>query len=246
MLIRKSMMLVALGALAVAACDNPKNDTTKTEPNPGITTTPAAPQQPVTNTNATLNAPTANNPTAPATNINPIANASNASDVKTFPDQLKVMTAPTRIITTAATVRTAPQASDQVEVAKQGLQVTPVAKERDYFLVLFSDPSDSAKQKAGWVYKDALESEHSSPLTAPANAKTGASAKLTCRAGEAKLATDHEFCGTQCKDDSDCKKVFGVCDGDGKVTSVSGQLTPAHYCVTNSVPGTSEPTMKTP
>ena len=245
MFARNSLVLVACAALGLVACENPQ---TKTEPNPGATTTPPA-EKPVTITNAPV-APKEPVAVAP---VNPIANASNASEVTQFPDQQKVAPSTAKIVTVAATVRPAPQSSDQVQVVKQGLEVTEVASDKDYFLVLFNDPSDSTKQKAGWVHKDAVQNyafertdkTGKEPQAGPAAAKTApAAAKLTCNTGEVRLQTDKEFCAHQCKEDSDCKKLNGVCDGSGKMVSLSGQLTPAHYCVTTSAPGaTTETTM---
>lgn len=245
MLIRKSMMLFACAAVAVAACEN-KSDTSKTETNPGATTTP--PEQPVTITNAPVNTP-APAATAPA---NPIASASNATEVTQFPEETKITPVEAKVTTIAATIRPAPQSSDKVQVVKQGLGVTEVAKDKDYVLVLFNDPSDTSKQKAGWIHKDSLENyafeqdlsgksdkdKAALGTPAPAAAKAApAAAKLTCNNGEARLETDHAFCARTCKDDGDCKKLNGVCDGNGKVVDVSGKLQSSHYCVTDSAPG---------
>jgi len=238
---RNSIVAFVCGACAVltlAACEDPK---TKTETNPGATTTP--PEKPVTITNAPV-AP--KEPVAAPVPVNPIANASNASEVTQFPDQQKVAPSSAKIVSVAATVRPAPQSSDQVQVVKQGLEVTEVATDKDYFLVLYNDPNDATKQKAGWVHKDAVQNyafertdkTGKEPQAGPSAAKTApAAAKLTCNAGEVRLQTDKEFCGHQCKEDADCKKLNGVCDGSGKMVSTSGQLAPAHYCVTTSAPG---------
>jgi len=244
----KTAMLTTFAVLATAACDNPKTDTTTTTSAP----TPAA------NPNNTNNAnnPSANTQpsdlhqaTTPAATPSPIANAKNASDVTLFPEQQKVAPTTMKIVTPAATIRTAPQGTSQVLVAKQGLEVTEVAKDRGYYLVLFNDPSDSTVQKAGWIYRDALESPAATPAGKDANGKplaasnakgapaSAAAAKLTCAAGQVRIQTNDAFCGNQCKSDSDCKNVDGMCDGYGNMVSQSGQLTPAHYCVTNSVRG---------
>lgn len=240
MLIRKSIMLFACAALSVAACEN-KSDTSKQEPNPGATTTP--PEQPVTITNAPVTPPAA---TPPA---NPIAKASNATEVTQFPEQMKLSPTQATIMSIAATVRPAPQSSDKVQVVKQGLAVTEVAKDKDYILVLFNDPNDTSKEKAGWVHKDSLENyafeanakgdkTDKTPVTGQSAAKGApAASKLTCNKGEARLETDHAFCAQTCKDDGDCKKLNGVCDGNGKMVDISGKLQSAHYCVTESAPG---------
>jgi len=248
----KTAMLATFAVFATAACDNPKTDTTTTTSAP----TPAA--NPNNANNNPTNAPGANpndqrQPTAttPTVTMSPIANAKNASDVTQFPEQQKVAPTTMKIVTPAATIRTAPQGTTEVLVAKQGLEVTEVAKDRGYYLVLFNDPSDATVQKAGWVYRDALESTAATPsgkdangkplANNPANAKgapaSAAAAKLTCPAGQVRIQTSEAFCGNQCKSDSDCKNVNGMCDGYGSMVSQSGQLTPAHYCVTNSVPG---------
>jgi len=240
-------VLVACAALGLVACEN-KSDA------PATTTPPA--EKPVTITNAPV---VPKEPVAVVAPVNPIANASNASEVTQFPDQQKVAPSTAKILSVAATVRPAPQSSDQVQVVKQGLEVTEVAADKDYFLVLFNDPNDATKQKAGWVHKDAVQNyafEASNktgdktakePTAGPSAAKTApAAAKLTCNTGEVRLQTDKEFCGHQCKEDADCKKLSGVCDGSGKMVNVSGQLTPAHYCVTTSVPGSTTPTMNAP
>jgi len=243
MFVRNSLVLVACAALGLVACEN-KTDT-RTEPNPGATTTPPA-EKPVTITNAPV-AP--KEPAVAPVPVNPIANASNASEVTQFPEQQKVAPSQAKIVTVAATVRPAPQSSDQVQVVKQGLEVTEVASDKDYFLVLFNDPTDTTKQKAGWVHKDAVQNyaferqdkTANEAKAGPSAAKTApAAAKLTCNAGEVRLQTDKEFCAHQCKEDSDCKKLNGVCDGSGKMVSLSGQLTPAHYCVTSSAPGATQ------
>lgn len=235
MLVRKPMMLLATGAIALGAMACENKDTTKTPP-----------EQPVTITNAPVTPPAQVTPVA-VTPVNPIANATNATEVTQFPDQTKVAPSQAKITTATATVRPAPQSTDKVQVVKMGLEVTELAKDKDYYLVLFNDSSDATKQKAGWIHKDSLESyafgtpdkgDKNVPQTGPAAAKTApAASKLTCNAGEVRLQTDHEFCGQQCKEDSDCKKGSGVCDGAGKMVSLAGQLTPAHYCVMNSVPG---------
>jgi len=249
MLVRKSMLLIALAALGAVACEN-KTDTSKTEPNPGATTTP--PEGPVTITNAPVTPPVP----VIAAPVNPIAQASNATEVTQFPDQTKISPSTAKIMTVAATVRPAPQSSDQVQVLKQGLEVTEVGKDKDYYLVLFNDSSDATKQKAGWIHKDSLESytfERNDKggdkdiQTGPSAAKTApAASKLTCNAGEVRIQTDHEQCAHSCKDDGDCKKLNGVCDGYGKMVSLSGQMTPAHYCVTSSVPGSTTTTTNAP
>jgi len=240
MLVRKSMMVLACVALGAIACEN--KDTSKTEPNPA---TP--PEQPVTITNAPVTPPAQITPTPAPAPVNPIANATNATEVTQFPDQMKVSPSQARITTATATVRPAPQSTDKVQVVKQGLEVTELAKDKDYYLVLFNDSSDATKQKAGWIHRDSLESyalgtpekgDKNAPQTGPSAAKTApAASKLTCNAGEVRLQTDRDFCAHQCKDDSDCKKLNGVCDGAGKMVSLAGQMTPAHYCVMNSVPG---------
>jgi hypothetical protein len=239
MLVRKPMMLLACGALALGAMACENKDTSKTEPNPAV------PEQPVTITNAPATPPAQAMP-APVAPVNPIANATNATEVTQFPDQMKVAPSQAKVTTATATVRPAPQSSDKVQVVKQGLEVTELAKDKDYYLVLFNDSSDSAKQKAGWIHKDSLETyateradkNSKEPLTGPSAAKTApAASKLTCNTGEVRIQTDHDFCAHQCKDDSDCKKLSGVCDGAGKMVSLAGQMTPAHYCVMNSVPG---------
>jgi hypothetical protein len=241
MLIRKSMMLFACAALSVAACEN-KSDTSKQEPNPGATTTP--PDQPVTITNAPVTPPAAAPP------ANPIAKASNATEVTQFPEQMKLSPTQATIMSTAATVRPAPQSSDKVQVVKQGLAVTEVAKDKDYVLVLFNDPNDTSKEKAGWIHKDSLENyafeqnlkndkaaNNPSPITGQAAKVAPAASKLTCNKGEARLETDHAFCALTCKDDGDCKKLNGVCDGNGKMVDISGKLQAARYCVTDNTPG---------
>jgi len=238
MLVHKPMMLLCCVALGAIACEN--KDTTKTEPNPAV------PEQPVTITNAPV-APTAQPiPAVAPVVVNPIANATNATEVTQFPDQTKVAPSQAKVTTATATVRPAPQSADKVQVVKQGLEVTELAKDKDYYLVLFNDSSDAAKQKAGWIHKDSLETyateradkNSKEPLTGPSAAKAApAASKLTCNTGEVRLQTDHDFCAHQCKDDSDCKKLSGVCDGAGKMVSLAGQMTPAHYCVMNSVPG---------
>src|SRR5262249_31381096 len=76
------------------------------------------------------------------------------------------------------------------------------------------------------------------PQAGPSAAKTApAASKLTCNTGEVRIQTDQEFCAHQCKEDSDCKKLNGICDVSGKMVNLSGQMTPAHYCVATSVPG---------
>src|SRR5262249_40354254 len=145
------MMVLACVALGAIACEN-KSDTAKTEPNPGATTTP--PEQPVTITNAPMTPPAAKTAEAP---VNPIANATNATEVTQFPDQTKIAPAQAKITTQTATVRPAPQSTDKVQVVKQGQEVTELAKDKEYYLVLFNDSSDNTKQKAGWVHRDSLE-----------------------------------------------------------------------------------------
>src|SRR5438270_8970800 len=114
MLIRKSMLLAAVSALAIAACDNSKTET-KTEPNPGATTTPPA-AQPVTNTNATVNTPTA---TTPPVAVDPIASATNAANVKQYPSETKLPAPlPAKLISTSAAVRISPQGGELIQVVK--------------------------------------------------------------------------------------------------------------------------------
>jgi hypothetical protein len=261
MFIRKSMLLAAVSALAIAACDNSKNET-KTEPNPGTTTTPPA-TQPVTNTNATVNTPTAT-PTPPAA-VDPIAAATNAANVKQYPSETKLPAPlPAKLISTTAAVRISPQGGEQIQVVKHGMDVNVVAQDKDYYLVLYPDPKEASKQMAGWVYKDALdlsggalgakgEKGEQGTAGSAANAKTGAttkpagalgaSAKLTCKTGEAHILTDRDFCATSCKDDKDCAKLGGVCDGDGKVVAASGATTNSRYCVGMTAAGESMPNM---
>ena len=253
----KTAMLATFAVLATAACDNPKTDTTTTTSAPTPVTNPNG--TPAANANPDMPKPVVA-PT-PVVEPSPIANAKNASEVTLFPEQMKVAPTTMKILTPAATIRTAPQGTSQVIVAKQGLEVTEVAKDKGYYLVLFNDPSDSTVQKAGWVYRDALESPTGAMNSAkdmngkpavlhnPENAKgapaSAAAAKLTCAAGQARFQGADAFCGNQCKTDADCKNVDGMCDGYASTISQSGQLTPSHYCVTNSVPG-STPMTHTP
>jgi hypothetical protein len=230
MAIRSSMMLVVTAALAAVACESPKTET-KTEPNPAVAP-PAQQQQqqqPVTNTNAQVNSPTTT-PAAPNP-TNPIASAANESEVKQFAEQVKIPATQSMIVVTQANIRPAPQSTDKVEVGKQGLSVTELAKNKDYFLVLYNDPQDPAKQKAGWIYRDALGDKNAKEA-AQTPKPTAQTPKLTCEAGQFHMQTDRDFCAAQCKADSDCKKLSGVCDGEAKIIGASGAATPAHYCVT--------------
>ncbi len=165
-------------------------------------------QQPVTNTNAMVNA-------------DPIAGAENAASVRQFPQQTRLSPTPARLYADA-TVRRAPLASDDVTMLKSGAQVTEVATDRDYYLVTFRELA-SGKDIAGWIYKDALTDYGGRPSPVQTSE--------TCGVPEINVRTDREFCATPCVVDDDCKKVGGICDGTGKVTSTKGKLIDGRYCV---------------
>jgi hypothetical protein len=233
--IQSSFFALAFGALAIVACDNPKQET-RTEPNPAAPQIPPAPAQTVTNTNGVVPAP------------DPIANATNFNQVRQFADQTKLTPTAATVLTTAATVRTAPLVSDQVQVVKDGQAVTEVAHDKDYYLVLYTDPNDSTKQKAGWIFKDSLEPMAHSERAAQEGAKGMAAEhgnKLTCAAGEIKVRTDREICATSCKADSDCSKVNGFCDGAAKSLAANGTTAETHYCVTDLIAGEHHMTQNT-
>jgi hypothetical protein len=197
---RTPLVLFAVGAFAVAGCD-------KLGATDGSS---SAPSQPVTNTNATVD-------------TDPIAQAENAASVKQYAEELKLAPRATALATESTPVRSRPQSRDKVAVLANGIGVTELAKEYDYYLVLFSDPQDANKKLAGWVYKDAIEN-YAGKAIAPAPG-------LSCKEGEAHVLTDREFCATSCKDDDDCAEIGGVCDGSGKMASAMHALSEGHYCI---------------
>jgi hypothetical protein len=200
---RNPIVLLAVGALALAACDKLS---AKDEPS-------SVPGQPVTNTNATI----------ASEKLDPIAQAGNASSVKRYPDEAKLAPA-SKLLLGMTTVRTMPEGSEVVAVIGRNVDVTEFAKDHDYYLVLFPDPNDSSRKLAGWVYKDAVESS-----TGKAIARTPG---ITCKAGEVGVvAADHEFCATPCSVDGDCANAGGVCDGSGQIASGTLALSGGAYCV---------------
>jgi hypothetical protein len=166
-------------------------------------------------------------PTAVApSHADPIAAAENARAVVQYPDEAQLGSTPARLVaTTPMTVRTVPLGGERVRVAEKGLAVLKVAAHKDYVLVLFPDPTDSAKTMAGWVHKDAFG---------------GAGGKLAannpaaaCAGGQIHIQTDHDFCALPCRTDDDCAAVRGVCDGSGRIESSTAAFgLDGRYCAT--------------
>jgi hypothetical protein len=160
-------------------------------------------------------------------------------------------------VSTTVTVRKSPQGGESITVLKTGTDVTEVSKAHDYVLILLPDPKDSSKQLLGWVYKDALEPSESKlamqgdtkgdsklalgePTKGGATQGTAGAANakgekpITCKAGEVKMQSDHDFCAKACREDADCKASGGLCDGEAKVIVPGGALDKGRYCVGSS------------
>jgi hypothetical protein len=137
-MLKRGSILVLLGTCAlIAACD--KN-------NPGDNSFSA---QPVSNTNATL---TGAQVVKPAVDISA---ADNASAVKRFGDEVPVPPTTMQLASNTVMIRSAPGAEDATALTTSD-GVTALAREGDWYLVFYSDPSNTQKTLAGWIYKDGV------------------------------------------------------------------------------------------
>jgi hypothetical protein len=204
--IRRPMILLAAGACALAACD--KTAERDESPTAG---------QPVSNTNAAEN--------IPSVELHDQASAAaNASLVKRFPDELRLAPTVNKLIAVPTTVRTMPHGTEAVVVFRDPADVTltEVAKEQDYYLVVFSDPKERSRTLAGWIYKDAMD------VDAAKAAESAPASK--CKTGEVYVLAD-ALCAAACTHDGDCTASGGVCDGNGLVSLGSNSSSRAQYCV---------------
>jgi hypothetical protein len=199
-MLSREWVVVALAAGAFMACN--RNSSKEEE------------LRSVTNTNAVV-------PIGPASDI---SSASNASVIRRYGDESSVTRKVSKLRDTPAVARTAPFSEEVVAVMTNGAEVTEVAREGDWYLVLFNDPNDvhSNKQMAGWIYKDAI--------LGPAADMTGTNPVNTCQSGEVHVLADHS-CRMACARDSDCTTGGGVCDGSGQVQYGSTLVREGKYCV---------------
>jgi hypothetical protein len=130
-------MMVLLGTCALIACD--KNGTSDN----------SFSAQPVSNTNATLTGAQVAKPSAD------ISAADNASTVKRFSDEVPMPPTTMQLASNTVTIRSVPGAEDgTVLTTRDG--VTALAREGDWYLVFYSDPSNTQKTLAGWISKDGV------------------------------------------------------------------------------------------
>jgi hypothetical protein len=133
----RGSIIVLLGTCALVACD--KNSTSDN----------AFSAQPVSNTNATLNGARIDKPSAD------ISAADNASKVKRFGDEVPLPPTAMKLASNTLTIRSTP-GGEEATVVTTGDGVTALAKKDDWYLVLYSDPSNTQKTLAGWIYKDGV------------------------------------------------------------------------------------------
>jgi hypothetical protein len=205
MLTRGSTILIA-SAFALGACDKTGTDDK-----------PSSEARPVTNTNATLNAPSRGAGTA--TLLSAVANA---STVQRFADESPMTPTPSSVVPTT-TARTMPLGSQPVAVFDKSSDATVLAKRGDYYLVMFPDPKEGARQLAGWIYKDGIGTGTLPALSNPPPA-------FACTAGDVHVLSSGQ-CAHACTHDADCAWVGGVCDGNGPVATGSHSVGRAQYCV---------------
>jgi hypothetical protein len=204
MLIRSSWVLIAVGALSMAACEG------------GSTNNPSARNEFIRKPGRGL--PGSLTTTTGAT-IDLLSSAENAALVRQVPDEEDLAPRPTTLINGPANVRDLPAGTQIATVDKS--EVTQIAQAHGYYLITFKD-SEAPKLMAGWVYKDAFD--------VPVTEMAGPTVDLTCEQGESRIRTDHQFCVTPCANDRECAGVEGVCDGIG--LSVGSNPRNAYYCVT--------------
>jgi hypothetical protein len=201
-MLSRGRIVVALAIGALTACNrySPKDDT----PN----------ANPVTNTNAIVN-------TSPGTDI---SSAVNASSVWRYEDESRLTQSTSKLRDAPTVARTAPYSEEVVAVVSNGAAVTEIAREGDWYLVLFNDPRDihSGKRMAGWIYKDAI--------LGPAADIAGTSPVNNCHSGEVHVLADNT-CRLACAHDTDCATTGGVCDGMGEIQSGLGPVEDGKYCV---------------
>ena len=237
MLVRK--MLISSGcaatvAVALFACESNRSSSTTSTPEPKTT---AAPQTTVTNTNATV-----------PTSGDVLANVSNRSRVTEPADEAKILPPKAVKIPAGFTVplRSGPR-GEWIGSLSTSANVSEVARDPtgSYFLVLYPDPDDSAKQLAGWVFKDAVENTTWSsqdtalgPQAPHAAASGGKEAKLACGKGESHMKTDRDFCAKPCGDDAACAgSKSETCDGLAfEVRDGATRMQTARYCVSAGAP----------
>jgi hypothetical protein len=170
---------------------------------------------PVTNTNATVNAP----PLGAAD----VSSAENAANIARYGDEVPFRANSERVVAKRATARTMPE-GDIITIFAADDDVTAIAREGDWYLVLYSDPVEPRKRLAGWVHKDGFLGD-SADLATPG-------AGMSCGAGEVFVLGDG-VCARACTWDGDCSSPSQACNGKGAVTFGSG-ASHATYCVSRS------------
>lgn len=170
---------------------------------------------PVTNTNATVNA----TPLGAAD----VSSAENAAKITQYSDEEPFRVSSARVVAKRSTARTMPE-GEIITIFAADDDVTAIAREGDWYLVLYSDPVEPRKRLAGWVHKDGFLSSDA----ALANPGEG----MSCSTGEVFVLGDG-VCARACTWNGDCAAAGQVCDGKGAVAFGSG-ASHATYCVSRS------------
>jgi hypothetical protein len=139
--------------------------------------------------------------------------AANQADITQYPDQTQVNHAPLSTEWLVSNVRTqASTTSDLVAVIRRGTAADKIGEYNGFYLILFTDPSDSSRQLMGWVSHSVFSAEPPHPHVT-----------IHCPAGQVAilLQAGAEQCVVECQTDGNCPTGL-ICDGDG-VLSNNGQ-----------------------
>jgi hypothetical protein len=221
MLIHKTTILVAAGAIAlcVVGCEKEGENPSAPAPKPASSAVITAAEVPA----------------------DPFVNVENKAQVKRYPDERKISPPKQAQLIDGFSIdmRESPR-GDVLTTTVVSQTVSEVARDPrgDYYLVIVADPNNAGKQLAGWVYKDALENTGWSTGAAGGPNRMASAAKLACGHGEAHVRTTTDFCAKTCKDDTNCDKRAGeICDGLGfLVPEGAGKVTNVNYCISSSSP----------
>jgi hypothetical protein len=238
---RTSRMIWTAAALATVALGCERKATTTDE---GLSSGGAPPTGAATVTITNAQTAAANDP---------LANVVNRDQLKLDPKATKIDPPKQAVLITglATVVRESPRGT-RIQILENTVPVTEVERAGNYFLVTYTDPNGSNKRMAGWVYRDSLAGEGTSPVGGgttgtPTGGAPQATAKLACANGEAHLRTTRDFCGKTCSDDRECDayKKGEVCDGVAfKVDDKTHDHTDARFCIadTSTAPDTNHGT----
>ena len=152
--------------------------------------------------------------------------AANEGQVSRYPDESPVNHVSLTTVWTISDVRTQSGAGAGELIADivKGTDVDKIAERQGYYLVVFTDPSDSTRKEMGWVSQAIFSPE-------PVHKHIA----LKCQTGVPILLQGGlELCVTECTSDSQCSRGWS-CTGDGVLSNNGSPGNKITYCLPASV-----------